>query len=63
MWKDPIVEEVRKIREEYARGFNFDIRAMARDLREEERRGGRELVTLPSKPAQVREAAGATTKQ
>ncbi len=49
MWKDPIVEEVRAVREAYAARFNYDIEAMCRDLREEEARSGREVVSLPPK--------------
>ena len=30
---DPIVAEVRKAREEYARQFNYDLHAMCEDLR------------------------------
>jgi hypothetical protein len=44
---DPIVEEVRAAREAYARGFDFDLRAICRDLREREREGGHDLVTFP----------------
>ena len=47
MQPDPIVEEVRAAREAYARRFGFDLRAICRDLREQERTGGRELVSLP----------------
>lgn len=49
MWKDPVVEEVRAIRDAYAARFNYDIEAMCRDLREEEARSGREVVALPPK--------------
>jgi hypothetical protein len=49
MWKDPVVEEVRAIRDAYAARFNYDIEAMCRDLREEEARSGREVVSLPPK--------------
>ncbi len=31
---DPIVAEVRKAREAYAKKFNYDIRAMCEDLKE-----------------------------
>jgi hypothetical protein len=50
MWKDPIVEEVRRAREEYAARFDFDLEAMARDLREQQqelKRRGWRVVTLP----------------
>jgi hypothetical protein len=46
---DPIVEEIRKIREEHAARFNYDIDAIFEDLKRSEREGGRPLVTLPPK--------------
>lgn len=49
MWKDPVVEEVRTIRDEYARQFNYDIEAICRDLRAQEAQSGREVVSLPPK--------------
>jgi hypothetical protein len=30
MWEDPIVEEVRKVREAHAVQFNYDLRAIVR---------------------------------
>ncbi len=36
MITDPIVEEVQRIRQEYAARFNYDIRAMAQDLKKRE---------------------------
>ncbi len=47
MYSDPVVDEVRAVREEYARRFNYDIRAIVRDMREEATRQGLKLVTLP----------------
>ncbi|HEX9730663.1 MAG TPA: hypothetical protein VGG06_01610 [Thermoanaerobaculia bacterium] len=44
MWHDPVVEEVRAIRDAYAKSFNYDIDAIGRDLREKEKRGERKLV-------------------
>jgi hypothetical protein len=49
MWKDSVVEEVRAIRDEYARTLNYDIEAICRDLRAQEFRSGREVVALPPK--------------
>lgn len=49
MPKDPIVEEIRKIREEYASQFNYDLEAIARDLKEKEKESikqGRKLVSF-----------------
>lgn len=49
MRKDPIVEEVRKIREKHAAKFNYDLDAICRDLKEQERKSGRQVVSLPAK--------------
>jgi hypothetical protein len=49
MWTDTIVEETRKIREEHAARFNYDLGAIYRDLKEEEKQSSREVVTLPSR--------------
>lgn len=37
MKADPIVEEVRKVRNEYAARFKYDLKAIYRDLKELER--------------------------
>ena len=50
-WHDPIVAEVRRVREEYAARFNHDIKAICRAAQENEKAGGREVVVLPSRPA------------
>jgi hypothetical protein len=49
MWHDPIVEEVRAIRDAYAKQFNYDLEAIYRDLKEQEARSGRVVVSLPPK--------------
>jgi hypothetical protein len=46
MWRDPIVEEVRAIRDRYAKQFNYDLRAIQRDLKAREQASGRKLVRL-----------------
>jgi hypothetical protein len=33
LWDDPIVAEIRKRREEYAGRFNYDVHAVAEDLK------------------------------
>jgi len=50
-WSDPIVEEVRRIRDEYAARFNYDLQAIFRDLKEQERRGGRIVVSYSVEPS------------
>lgn len=47
MWEDTIVEEVRAARARHAEQFNFDLWLIFEDLKEQERRGKREVVTLP----------------
>ncbi len=46
MKTDPIVEEIRKIKEARAERFGCDVRAMAEDLRKREKEGGRKVVSL-----------------
>lgn len=49
MQPDPIVEEVRKIRDEYAKRFNYDLDAICQDLQEKQRLGKRRVISLPPK--------------
>ncbi|VFN02751.1 MAG: hypothetical protein BECKG1743D_GA0114223_107463 [Candidatus Kentron sp. G] len=44
MWKDPIIEEIHKIRDEHAARFNYDPVAIYNDLKRLERESGRETV-------------------
>ena len=44
-WSDPIVDEVRRARDAYAARFNYDFRAIFNDLKEQEQRSGRPLVS------------------
>ena len=55
MWRDPIVAEVRRNREQYAARFNADIKAICDAARENEKKGGREIVSLAPRRA-VKEA-------
>jgi len=47
--KDPIVEEVQKLRQAHAAKFNFDLHAICEDLRQKEKACGHPLVSLPPK--------------
>lgn len=49
MWQDPIVEEVRKARQDHAKKFGYNLKAIYDDLKATEKLGGREVVSLPSK--------------
>ena len=55
---DPIVAEVRAIREAYASRFGFDLQAIGKDLREKEKKSGRNVVSLPSRRARSKGQAG-----
>ncbi len=56
MWIDIIVEETRKIREEHAAKFNFDLKAIYEDLKNQEKESDREVVALsPKEPVQLAE--------
>ncbi len=57
MWRDPVVEEVREIRDAYARRFEYDIDAICEDLRDQESRADRELVEPAPRRAEVVHAA------
>lgn len=45
IWNDEIVEEVRRVRDEYAAKFNYDISAICADIRQKQKAGGREIIT------------------
>ena len=45
-WRDPIVEEVRRIREARAAKFGYNIRAMVEDARKREATSGHPIVDL-----------------
>lgn len=49
MWKDEIVEEVRKVRDEYAAKFDYDLDAIYEDIKKQEKNSERKIVSLPSK--------------
>ena len=46
MWKDPIVEEVRKTREAHAKKFNYDLQAIYKDLKKREKASGKQFRSL-----------------
>ena len=58
MWKDPIVEEVRKIREKHAAKFRYDLDAICRDLKEQEQKNGSRVVSLAAKKPARRAKTG-----
>lgn len=57
-WEDPIVQGVRKVRDAYAKQFNYDLDAMYRDLKEKERKSGRTVVRCSPKIEEVSHPKG-----
>ena len=49
MLQDEIVEEIHRIRDEYAKSFNYDLKAIFADLQKQQAESGREVVKLPPK--------------
>ncbi len=47
--EDPILDELRRIREEQAASFNYDISAIYNDLKDKEKRSGLTFVNLSKK--------------
>ena len=48
MWRDSIVEEIRRNRQVYAARFQHDIKAICRAAREQQQNSGHKIVSLPS---------------
>ncbi|MCT7958070.1 hypothetical protein NG795_22705 [Laspinema sp. D3] len=46
MYQDPIVEEIHRIREEYSRSFNHDLKALFADLQKQQAESVRKVVNL-----------------
>jgi len=44
---DPIVDEVRRIRDEYAAKFGYDLDAIFKDIKEQEKKSGLKFVSYP----------------
>jgi hypothetical protein len=49
MYQDAIVEEIHRIREEYSRSFDHDLKAIFADLQKQQAESGREVVNLSQK--------------
>jgi hypothetical protein len=47
--KDPIVEEVRRARDDHAKQFNYDLDAICEDLRKPDKTASHRTVSLPPK--------------
>ena len=49
MWKDPIVEETRELREKYATQHNHDIDAIFEDILQRQAKSDKKPISLPSR--------------
>jgi hypothetical protein len=58
MAQDPIVAEVRKYRDQYAKRFEYDLRAIYLDLKEKQEKSKRQRVVLPPRRVELTEASG-----
>ena len=47
MWKDPIVEEVRRLRDQYAGQLGYDIKLIFQDIQKRQTQVGKKLVSFP----------------
>jgi len=52
MWEDPIVKEIREIRKAHAARFDYDLRAIYQDLKKQEKKSGRKVVSYPARKYQ-----------
>jgi hypothetical protein len=58
MWKDPVVEETRKLREQYASKFHHNIDAIYEDIQRRQALSVKKSVSLPArKPSKLTNAA------
>jgi hypothetical protein len=48
---DPIIEEIHRYRDEYAKSYNYDLYKIYQDLKEKQQKSGRKIVSFPPKPA------------
>ena len=58
MWQDPIIEETRNLRKQYAEKFNYSIEAIFADIRKRQSKSGRKRVSFPArKPISTKQSA------
>ncbi len=47
MWKDEVLEEIYRIREDHAKAFNYDLKAICDDLQKRQAVSGRKIISQP----------------
>jgi hypothetical protein len=58
MFYDEIVEDIHRIRQEYSRSFNHDLKSIFADLQKQQAESGREVVTLSQKHSLTKRWSG-----
>jgi len=53
---DPIVDEIKRYREQHAAKFNYDLRAIVADVQQRQSLDGRKVVRRERRPPQVQTA-------
>ncbi len=53
MARDPLVEEVRRVRDAHAKRFGYELDAIFADIKAQERASGRKFVRLPPRKKKV----------
>ena len=53
IWNDEIVDEVRRVRNEYAEKFNYDISAICADIRQKQAAGKHKIVVVSDQEVKV----------
>ncbi len=55
MYEDEVIEEVRRVKDEIAAEFHYDVHALAESLRADEGKDGRKVVRFsPKQPVAVK---------
>jgi hypothetical protein len=52
---DTIVDEVRRIRDAHGARFNYDLEAIFRDIKEQEKNSGRKFVSFPPRKVETKQ--------
>ena len=53
---DPIVDEIRRVRDAHAARFGYDLDAIFRDIKEQEKSSGRKFVSFPPRSLEPNKA-------
>lgn len=63
MEKNPILEEIHRVRDKYAARFNYDLKAMYRDLKARQERGEFVVIHRSPRPPRVKVTLKKRAKQ